>query len=216
MKGAGGLSVVIPPTIEEGEASLVLSRLDGLLLSGGGDIDPAHYGADDSPLVEQVDLERDRTEIVLTREALRTGMPILGICRGVQILNTVLGGSLFQDISAQIPDALPHRPGKGQPVDSAAHMVHLEPHARLSSILEATQVRVISYHHQAAKDVPQSLEIVARSSDGVIEGLEHRTHPFCIGVQWHPEIPGRDLTRMAPLFAAFVEAAADHGKGDRG
>lgn len=215
VKSAGGLSVVIPPTVEEGQASLVLSRLNGLLLSGGCDIDPAHYGTDDSPLVEKVDLERDRTEMVLTREALRIGMPILGICRGIQILNTVLGGTLFQDIPAQVPGALPHRPTEGQPVDGAAHLVHLEPHSRLASILGTTEIRVVSYHHQAAREVPQSLEIVARSPDGVIEGLEHRTHPFCIGVQWHPEILGQDLAGMTPLFAAFVESAANFGLGDR-
>jgi putative glutamine amidotransferase len=166
-------------------------------------------------LVEKVDLDRDRTEIVLTREALRTGMPILGICRGVQILNTVLGGNLFQDIPTQISNALPHWPSKDQPVDGAAHLVHLEPHSRLASILGTSEVRVVSYHHQAAKDVPQSLEIVARSPDGVIEGLEHSTLPFCIGVQWHPEIPGQNLTSMAPLFVAFVEAAAEYRQGDR-
>jgi len=207
VRRAGGVPVVLPPLLGEGEAAPLLSRLDGLLLSGGWDLSPHWYGGEESPLVEGVDRERDRMELALAREALRAGRPVLAICRGLQVLNVALGGILYLDIRAQVPGALAHRPTEGQPPDATAHPVRLEAGSRLASILGEGEVLVNSFHHQAARDVGKGLVVTARAPDGIVEAVEHPAHPFCIGVQWHPEIAPGDRGRMERLFAAFVEAA---------
>ncbi|MGD1995808.1 MAG: gamma-glutamyl-gamma-aminobutyrate hydrolase family protein [Anaerolineae bacterium] len=207
VRRVGGLSLILSPVVDEEEAGLLLSRLDGLILSGGGDVAPARYGEEEDPAVQGVDPQRDRSELALTRRALGTGLPVLAICRGVQVLNVVLGGTLYQDISTQLPHSLPHLPADGEPRGAAAHPVRLAADSRLRAILGTEEVRVNSSHHQAAKDVGEGLVVTARAPDGVIEGLEYPPHPFCIGVQWHPESASGCQTEMSELFAAFVEAA---------
>jgi putative glutamine amidotransferase len=207
VREAGGLPLVIPPSLLEDEAPHLLSRLDGLILSGGWDITAEFYGSEDSPLVEKPDRERDGVEIVLAREAVRGDLPLLGICRGLQVLNVALGGTLYQDIPSQVSGAIRHRPNEGDELDSAAHTVRLEPGSRVASILDTEELEAISHHHQAAREVAKDLVVTARAPDGVIEGLEHRSHSFCLGVQWHPEIIGRSVPRMGALFTALIEAA---------
>lgn len=210
VRKAGGLPVILPPLLEEGEAEPLLARLDGLLLSGGWDIDPQWYGEEQSSLVQGVDVARDRMEFAVLRAALRSGMPILAICRGLQVLNVALGGSLYQDIPSQVEPAILHRPEEGASPTSSLHEVQLVPGSRLASLLGGPAVRTNSFHHQAARELGEELDVTARTSDGLVEGLTHRSHPFCIGVQWHPEYPVQGQTCMDPLFDAFVEAAAQH------
>ena len=209
VREAGGLPLILPPVLGEGEASLVLSPLDGLILSGGWDIAPEWYGEEESPLVERADPERDRAELALVREALRAELPLLAICRGVQLLNVALGGTLYLDVLAQVSAALLHRPAEGQPKDASVHQVRLAVGSRLAAILGTTEVRVNSFHHQAVRDVGDGLVVTAHAPDGVVEGLEYRTHPFCVGVQWHPEIPIGNQEGMERLFVAFIEAASE-------
>jgi putative glutamine amidotransferase len=177
----------------------------GLVLSGGGDIAATLYGAEPNELIAMVDPERDRSELVLTQAALQAGTPLLAICRGIQMLNVVRGGTLYADIPTQIPDALPHRPPQGEGYDGAAHSISIAPGSRLAAILGATSVTVNSLHHQAVRQVGQGLLVVARAPDGIVEGLELTDHPFCVGVQFHPELDTAGVG--GPLFAALVQAA---------
>lgn len=206
VRRADGLPVLLPPVFGPHEVEGLLARLDGLILSGGGDVAAEWYGAAPSDLLELVDPERDRTELALARAALRCGKPMLAICRGVQVLNVALGGTLYADIPAQVPGALRHRPLPGAPDESSAHLVSLEPGSRLAAILGTNQVTTNSFHHQAVQKVGEGLVIVARAADGVIEGLEYPQHPFCVGVQWHPEIECGPQDDMAGLFEALMAA----------
>ena len=207
----GGAPVVIPPHLEETELRSIFEHLDGLLLSGGGDIRPAFFGEDDSGLLWSVDERRDRAELALARWALEEGSPLLAICRGVQVLNVAAGGTLVQDIPTQVPNALTHSTVAGRPVVEDAHTVEVAAGSRLAVLVGAGELGVNSAHHQAAKDVGAGLVVTARAPDGIIEGLESPDHPFCVGVQWHPEamVDGHPKMRrkMRRLFEGLVEAA---------
>ena len=208
-KRAGGLPLILPPVLDEGQEGLTLSLLDGLMLSGGGDVDPKHYGADPSPLVKGVDAGRDHAELALAREALRIGMPVLAICRGIQVLNVALGGTLYQDILTELPDALSHAPVEDEDRDASAHLVRLTDDSRLARVFGRTEMVVNSFHHQALREVAPDLVVTGHAPDGVIEAAEHVSHPFCIAVQWHPENPIGNDPGMEHLFAAFVAAARE-------
>jgi len=202
----GGAPVVIPPHLAQPAVEPLLRRLDGLILSGGGDLSPDLFGEEDSGLLWQVDEARDQTEIELARLALASGTPTLAICRGIQVVNVAAGGSLIQDISTEVPDALPHTTLAGRPVPVIAHAVQVEPDTRLADIVGAGELPVNSAHHQAVKDVGRGLTITARAPDGVIEGIEAAEHPFYVGVQWHPEVM-TDTPHMRRLFERLIEAA---------
>jgi putative glutamine amidotransferase len=204
----GGTPVVIPPTAMQADWAALIARLDGLLLSGGGDIDPVLYGEESEPWMGQVDAERDFSELGLTREWLAMERPLLAICRGHQILNVALGGTLYQDIAAHIPNALDHAYVAAQPMETIAHSVTLDPGSCLATILGGTTFDVNSSHHQALKAIGDRLTVVGHAPDGVIEAVEMLLHPFCISVQWHPEAMVKASPTMWPLFEAFVRAAS--------
>ncbi|MBN1953978.1 MAG: gamma-glutamyl-gamma-aminobutyrate hydrolase family protein [Anaerolineae bacterium] len=204
---AGGMPLLLPPLFGAAEAGSLLARLDGLVLSGGGDVAAERYRAANNPSIQLVDHDRDRAEIALVETALQQGKPLLGICRGIQVLNVTLGGTLYADIASEVPGALPHRPAEGAPLDSAAHPLQLAPASRLAAVLAGETAVVNSFHHQAARAVGDGLIATAWASDGVIEGLEKPDHPFCIGVQWHPETGFGNQAGMERLFRALVLAA---------
>lgn len=203
----GGAPLIIPPHLQEDGLRTVFERIDGLILSGGGDVLPALFGQEDSGLLRQVDERRDRSELALARWALEEELPILAICRGIQVLNVATGGSLIQDISTQVPDPLPHAIVAGRSLNAIVHSIEVEPHSRLAALIGAGEMRVTSAHHQAVEDVGAGLVVTARAPDGVVEGLELAGHPFCIGVQWHPEVMAQDHAAMRSLFAGLVAAA---------
>ena len=212
VESGGGAPMVIVPHFEKARLRAVFNHLDGLLLSGGGDISPALFGEEDSGLLWLVDEQRDRAELVLTQWALEEGLPLLGICRGIQVINVAAGGTLIQDIAIQVPDALAHSSVAGRPKESVAHVVEVAEGSRLARLFGAGALGVNSAHHQAAKLVDTSLVITARAPDGVIEGLEAPDHLFCLGVQWHPEAMVDGYPVMRCLFEALVDAArARHG-----
>lgn len=193
---SGGTPVVLPavPNIPG-----VLARLDGLLLVGGGDLDPVRYGAVPHPRNTRVNAVRDDAEMALLAEALAQRLPILGICRGLQLLNVALGGTLHQ----HVPEIVGHEGHSGGEGVFARHDVHLRPRCALARALNRTTLNVPSLHHQAIDRLGTGLTACAWSDDGLIEAAELRDHPFTVGVQWHPEAdeePG--------LFIALVEAAA--------
>jgi len=202
-----GAPVIVPPHLEEVELRSIFGHLDGLVLSGGGDIQPAAFGEEDSGLLWSVDERRDRSELALAQWALAEGLPLLAICRGVQVLNVAAGGTLIQDIPTQVPGALTHSTVAGRPIAVVAHTVDVAPGSRLAALFAAGDLGVNSAHHQAVKTVGPGLAVTARAPDGVIEGLERPDHPFCVGVQWHPEVMVESHPEMRRLFEALVEAA---------
>jgi len=202
---AGGLPMVVPPLDGE-SAAQILERVDGLVLTGGSDVDPALYSESAHPKLGAVFRGRDEFEIALCREALRRDLPILAICRGHQVLNVATGGTLFQDIPSQVSGAVDHDPETER--WERAHDVQVLPGTRLREILGRDEVGVNSFHHQAVKDLGRGLVVSARAADGVIEGIEAPDRRFALGVQWHPESFWREPEGFRPLFDALVREAS--------
>jgi putative glutamine amidotransferase len=204
---AGGTPVMIPPVLQETDWPVLLERLDGLLLSGGEDIAPGLYGQTLEPWTGQVDEERDHAEFGLVRAWLGLGKPLLAICRGHQVLNVALGGTLFQDIMTQVPNALDHAYAPGRPMENPVHDVAIRAGSAVARVLAGENFAVNSAHHQAVWGPGKDLEIVGYAPDGIVEAVELRDYPFCIGVQWHPEAMVKISDTMLPLFAAFIASA---------
>lgn len=187
-------------------AGEILDNCDGLMLSGGTDVDPVIFGEVPHTALGRVDGPRDPFEITLAREAVRRDMPVLGICRGLQVLNVALGGTLIQDIPTDVPGAVVHESGENRV--EIAHEVTLVPGSKLAELLSTTRVGVNSFHHQAAKRIGGGLMVSATSpGDGIVEGLEMRDRRFVVAVQWHPENFWRTSQVFDGLFTGFVEAA---------
>ncbi len=205
---AGGTPLLIPLGLSDAQLKTLVARLDGILCSGGGDIDPAEYGVSCTPQVKNIDPERDHLEIQLVRLAARAGLPFLGICRGLQVINVALGGTLYQDIKEQQPSALKHDYFPDWPRHHLAHEIQIEAHSRLAGILKNTLLPVNSLHHQGIQRLADGLQATAFAPDGLIESIDLTGHPFGLAVQWHPEcLP--DHPPMQALFAAFVAAAGE-------
>jgi putative glutamine amidotransferase len=204
---AGGAPVPIPLGLSRETLRALYARLDGVLFSGGGDVEPALYGADAHPAVVGVSAERDDVEITLMRWAVNDERPLFGICRGTQVLNVALGGTLYRDLAAELPDAQRHNYSLGFPLDLCPHPVRVEEDSALARLLREPILAVNSLHHQACRDLAPGLRAAARAPDGIVEALELPAHPFALAVQWHPEcLP--DAPAMRRLFEAFVAAAA--------
>jgi putative glutamine amidotransferase len=204
---AGGAPLLVPPLRDAAAVDAMLDRVDALILSGGEDVDPAHYGAQPHPKLGAVHSERDATELALVGAARARGTPTLAICRGIQLLNVALGGTLLQDIPTQRPDAMEHDPGAAR--DARVHEIVVEPGSRLSAALGATTLSANSFHHQALDRVADGLRVTARAPDGLIEGVEWEGDEWwALGVQWHPEELVEGSERWdRELFAALIRAA---------
>jgi putative glutamine amidotransferase len=207
VQAAGGIPVLLTPHFTPAVQAALWQRLDGLLLTGGGDIEPARFGEARHPTVDDVSPARDALEIGLTHRALDDAVPLFAICRGIQVLNVALGGTLVQDIPSEIPGALAH--SQKAPRDEPTHPVKVMGEGtRLGRVLGSLEVEVNSMHHQAIKRLGDGLTPVAWAPDGVIEGVEMPgDERFVLGVQWHPEeLVGRDAAARN-LFSAIVDAA---------
>lgn len=201
---AGGIPVLLPFVTSEADAAAVLDKIDGLLLSGGDDLDPLLYGELPHPQVGNISPERDAAELAYARVALARNMATLGICRGHQVLAVAFGGTLWQDIPSQVPGAIKHR--QEGPKWHPTHPVTIAEGTRLHALLGPERL-VNSRHHQAVRKIPEGWVVSAFSPDGVIEAMEHPGSRFALSVQWHPEnFQGRPYNFDA-LFSAFVEAA---------
>ena len=207
LRKAGAIPVLIPPQPEN--ASDVVETLDGVLLAGGYDCDPSEYGEEAHPSIEPMDPRRQSNDLSLAKVARERGIPTLGICLGLQIMNVAAGGSLVQDIDSQMETDIEH---VSDPDDRARHDVRIERGTKLAKILDGTiEMNVNSSHHQAIKDVGEGLRRTAHAPDGVVEGLEDPRHPFYVGVQWHPEdMPAADSATK--IFRALVEAAKEYAE----
>ena len=212
VKQAGGVPVVLPP-ISPGAAEEMIRRLDGLLLSGGSDLDPRYYGEEPIPELNEVRPERDTFEMAALECALELGMPVFGICRGLQVLNVALGGTLYQDLPSQKTgyELLAHR--QQTPKWQWTHEVEVDIGSEVAKIMGATGLRVNSYHHQAIKELAEPLMEVAHAPDGVIEAVESPdlSERWLVGIQWHGEAM-RDTqgSEHRNLFEAHVAAAERH------
>jgi putative glutamine amidotransferase len=202
---AGGAPVLIPPDLPEDGWRSLFNRLDGILFSGGADIGLEHFDGEPHPTVD-VEAARDAIELPLLRAAVDGDKPFLGICRGLQVMNVALGGTLYTHILDQHPNALQHDQSEGKPRTFLAHSVRVEEGTRLAEILGAPLVQVNSLHHQGIKDLAPGLKATAFAPDGLIEGIELPDHRFAIAVQWHPEWM-TEHEEMRKLFRMFVEVA---------
>ena len=202
---SGATPLMIPPGLDSAALEALCQRLDGLLLTGGADIDPALYGEPRLPECGEIEPERDEMELALTRMALARDLPTFGICRGMQTLNVACGGTLYQDIAAQRPEALPHAQ-TALPRNHLAHPVVVERDSRLHALLGAEELRVNSLHHQAVSRPGEGVRLVGWAPDGIAEAMELPGRRFAIAVQYHPEELVETDALSRRLFAAFTEA----------
>lgn len=204
IESAGGTPVLLFPSAEpETGPDALPDFLDGILLSGGGDIDPLLFG--EEPLRQNGEISplRDSFELTLCRAALESGLPLFGICRGMQVMNIAAGGTIYQDIPAQTGSTLKH--SQQAPRPHGTHSVLPLENSLLAALLGKKRVAVNSFHHQAVARLGEGFSAAAHSPDGIIEAVERENAPFVLGVQWHPE--AMDAKEQALLFSAFVRAA---------
>ena len=205
----GGIPIMLPLGLSEIDLLTILAQVDGVLLPGGGDMHPSYYDEPMSEQIKRLDEDRDRIEWQVTRYAVSEEMPLLAICRGHQVLNVALGGSLWADIPSQMPGGANHDFDADHPPDYLAHTISIEPGSLLAEVLGRTETAVNSLHHQGIKALAPGLRSSAVSPDGVIEAVEIPGHPFAVGVQWHPEWMLGEDSGMVNLFDRFVQAAGN-------
>ncbi len=206
--GAGAEPVIIPVGLSQRALARLVNHLDGVLLTGGPDVEPDRYGEAQRPECGPIHPERDESELLLVAETLARNLPILAICRGIQVLNVALGGTLYQDLTSDRPDStIGHRSQERQ---ALAHTVRLEAGSATSRLLESDEVAVNTMHHQAIKALAPPLRAVGWAPDGTVEAVEMPGPQFVIGVQWHPEELVDVTDHARRLFTAFVAAAHHH------
>jgi putative glutamine amidotransferase len=199
LEEVGVTALVLPPTQETDIINNYLQICDGLLFSGGGDVDPVHWGENARLGLGQINPLRDAFELELARQALKADVPVLGICRGCQVLNVAAGGSLLQDIQSHLLH------DQNAPRDYPIHAIVVEKGSLLQKVLDCQEIRVNSFHHQAVKDPGRGFKICARAPDGVIEAIESTKHHWVLGVQWHPECMTDEFSQR--LFYALAKAS---------
>ena len=208
---AGAIPWMIP-LVDDATLRGVYESLDGVFLPGGADIDPASYGRDPHPLCDRTDPERDRVELQLARWALDEGTPVLGVCRGMQLINIAAGGTLYQDLAEQLPGSIKHDyfpyKGMGFTRDFLAHKVEVAPDTRLARLFGAGTLKVNSMHHQGIRQLGTGLRTTAVSPDGLVEGIETTGDNYVFAVQWHPEALTDSDIHAREMFTDFVSAAA--------
>ncbi|KKW36077.1 MAG: Glutamine amidotransferase class-I domain protein [Candidatus Giovannonibacteria bacterium GW2011_GWA2_53_7] len=210
LEEAGALLIITGRPHETADFDALIELADGLLLAGGVDVEPHLYGKKECPHCGEIDTERDLLELELLKRAERKGIPIFGICRGIQTMNVHTGGTLFRDLSDEHPSDIVHDRHNNPSRGTIAHDVEITPGTRLSAITGLEKTGVNSLHHQGIDRLGEGLRVSATAPDGLIEGIERPELPFWIGVQWHPE----ELTADAAwkkLFSAFVDAAKNAG-----
>ncbi len=205
---AGGIPLLIP-FMPEAQLRSLYDRLDGLFFAGGNDISPQLYGEQTSPLTRDISPERDRVEMLLMKWAIADNKPIFAICRGFQMLNVHLGGSLYQDIATELPHASDHEFSLHEKdYKPIAHTLTITPHSRLALIIHSDTLNANSRHHQGIKKLSHELNAVARSEDGLIEAVEHPQRSFVMGVQCHPESLYQADEKWEAVFKTFVNEAS--------
>jgi putative glutamine amidotransferase len=205
---AGGLGIVLPPS-DLNLVSGLLERIDGLCLSGGPDVDPSIYGAQPHSSLGPTDSDLDRFEIELARGAVERDLPLLAICRGMQVLNVSRGGTLIQHLPDHSSSSLDHR--QEMPGDRPGHRVELDPSSRMAASLDQSALEVNTFHHQGVDSLGRDLEPAGWAGDGLVEAIEVPGRRFAFGVQWHAELMG-DAQAGLPFFSQLVESAQEYGR----
>lgn len=207
LEQAGGVPLLLPAVTEPEAISRMLDTVDGVLLEGGDDLDPAWYGATPSWQCGHVCFQRDAFELALCHRLVqRKDRAVLGICRGIQVMNVALGGTLYQDLKSELPQSLAHQQ-KALPC-YVSHPIQVDDGSPLHDILGMDRLMVNSHHHQAMREVAPTLTAIAHAPDGVVEAVALQEHPFFLGVQWHPERLC-DQPHQLALFKAFVQASGE-------
>ena len=213
LTASGALPWMIPLVVDDEETLRgIYDELDGVFLPGGADIDPSSYSEERHPLCDRACTDRDRVELMLIRWAMADRKPVLGVCRGIQLINLVAGGTLYQDLADQYKGAIKHDyfPFRGEFTrDHLAHEVDVAQNTRLAEIIGAGTIKVNSMHHQGIRELGGCLIATAIAPDGLIEAAESTNGSFLVGVQWHPEALTDVDRRMRRLFDAFVEASGE-------
>ena len=207
---AGGIPILIPLNLADEDVDQLLARLDGILFTGGYDIEPQRYGSQPHPKAKQIDKERDRQECQLVQAAINAGRPFLGICRGLQVINVAMGGSLYEHLADQLPGCLAHD-NHDKPRDFLAHAVSIERDTLLDQIIPCNQTQVNSLHHQGVNRLASALRPSAISSDGLVEALELPDVRFGLAVQWHPE-ELQEYASMRRLFQEFIRYCSENNR----
>ena len=207
LTAAGCAPVLIPILDDDQRLRAIYERLDGIVFPGGADIAPGEYHEEPIGDLNVVEAARDRTELTLARWAFADDLPTLGICRGQQVLNVALGGSLWQDLRDQGVTDVEHSDADGRARSALTHRVRLDPDSRLAQLIDETDIEVNSLHHQAIKTIAPELRVTGKSDDGVIEAVESSERRFLIAVQWHPEEID-ELGWVRRLFQGFAKAAS--------
>ncbi|MFT9849349.1 gamma-glutamyl-gamma-aminobutyrate hydrolase family protein [Aneurinibacillus sp. REN35] len=203
---AGGSPVLLPVIEETVHFLPVLKALDGILFTGGSDINPTYYGESHSQELGKVNVSRDTHEIALIRAVLEeTDLPVLGICRGCQLMAVGGGGSLYQDLATEQPHTIRHDYSGGTPKHIAVQTATIREGSRLHTICQTSKVPINSFHHQAVKTLGKGFEVIATAEDDTIEAIELQGERFVVGVQWHPELMHESDEYAKALFKAFVE-----------
>ena len=208
---AGGIPVLIPIVNDKQAILPYIEVIDGLILSGGGDVAPLIYGEEPIKQTAAISWERDEQEMALCSSAYEKKIPILGICRGIQIINVAFGGTLYQDIEKQVAGAIGHYPLRTA-MDQLHHAVELKKDSRLYNLFGEDKIYVNSFHHQAVKKIGKGLRPTAFSSEGIIEALESEDECFVVGLQWHPEALVVRYPEFLSLFTAMVEESIQQKK----
>ncbi|HHZ12336.1 MAG TPA: gamma-glutamyl-gamma-aminobutyrate hydrolase family protein [Clostridiales bacterium] len=203
---SGGLPYLIP-RIDEGTIPEIIDLLGGIVFTGGGDVDPAYFGEAPNPRLGSINPYRDRLEIPLCREVMDRDIPVLGICRGMQLMNIAMGGEIYQDLDSQWDKGFLQKHSQLAPDWYGSHVVELAKGSRLAELLRNERIRTNSFHHQAVREPADCFRVTARCDDGVVEGIESPSHTFAVGVQWHPERMWEKDERMLGLFNGLVDAA---------
>lgn len=213
LAAAGAVPWLIPLLDDDETVRAMYEEIDGLFLPGGADIDPESYDEARHPLCDRTDPARDRLELMMARWAIADRKPVLGVCRGLQLMNIAAGGTLFQDLAEQMPGSIKHDyfPFDGaHRRDHLAHDVTVADGSRIGEILGTGQIRVNSMHHQGIRELGRGLVATATAPDGLIEGIEATDGSFVVGVQWHPESLTESDPRTRRLFEEFVGAAKEY------
>ncbi|MBQ1435024.1 MAG: gamma-glutamyl-gamma-aminobutyrate hydrolase family protein [Clostridia bacterium] len=203
--GAGGIPVMLPLTADADDIRTLVKQMDGFILTGGQDVDPALYGEAASDRCGEISKARDAMEYALLREALGRGKPVLGICRGIQLMNAYFGGTLYQDIPTQCPSGVTHQ--MEPPYDRGVHEVYINKGSLLHAVTGEETLSVNSYHHQGIKTLGRGLTASAKAADGIIEAAEKTDARFVLAVQWHPELDFHKSEASRRIFGALVGAA---------
>lgn len=208
----GGIPFHVPLIADREFIAEAISSLEGILLPGSdSDVDPLLYGAEPHPKIGKVLPLRDRTDLLLIAEAEKRGLPILGICYGMQVLNVARGGTLIQDIETEIDNPLAHH--QGEPRDRRSHSIAISAESFLGRLAETETATVNSHHHQSVLNLGRNLKVTARARDGVVEAFEdERPHVFALGVEWHPELDWRENEFSQRIFRSFIAACAQKQK----